>query len=102
MKPLEPRERKLIDQILRNMTPRERADYLAYRRSHGYVPTTVENMYLVAQLYEKGWIERAFDITQMEPVYLKHVAWNRFALDEWQEIEEKIMDEKRGSISGSW
>lgn len=102
MKSLDNKERQLIDLILGDMTPRARADYLTYRRSAGYMPVTVDQMNLCSRLYEKGWLERNFDMIEMEPVFLKHEAWNRFALDEWQEIEERIIEEKRGAISGSW
>lgn len=102
VKPLTAQERKLIDRILRVMTPRERADYLAYKRSRGFIPSTVAEAGHVSSLYAKGWLERDFDLVTMEPVFLNHQAWNCFALDEWQEIEEKILEEKRGEISGSW
>jgi len=36
------------------------------------------------------------------PIWLTREAWNRFALDEWMEVEEQIIEEKRGAISGSW
>ncbi|MDX5412782.1 MAG: hypothetical protein LPK02_07020 [Rhodobacterales bacterium] len=102
MKPLDAQERKLIDRILRQITPRARADYLAYKRSNGFIPNTVAEVGHCASLYAKGWLDRDFDIALMQPLYLTHEAWNRFALDEWQQIEESILEEKRGDISGSW
>lgn len=102
VKPLDEKERKIIDRILSCLSVRARADFLAYKQSGGFKPVNVDHILVCESLHKKGWLSEAPDMVDPKPLFLTHEAWNRFSLDEWQEIEERIMDEKRGPVAGSW
>ena len=102
MQALTAQERKLIDQHLSSLPMRARAEYMAYCQAPGMPLRNVDDFDLAESLYRKGWIQEEPDYVNIEPIRLTHEAWNRFALDEWQEVEEAVMQKKRGPLAGSW
>lgn len=102
MQSLSERERRLVDRMLKQLSMRARTEYLTYRQSAGYKVHGFDDMELASSLYRKGWVTADVDLVDTQPIFLTHEAWKRFALDEWQEIDERVMEEKRGEISGSW
>lgn len=96
------RERKVIDRMLAALPVKARVDYLTYLQHGAYQCSNLTEMEVSVQLHQKGWLKEPCDMVQLNPVVLTREAWERFALDEWQEVEEEIMRKKRGDVYGSW
>lgn len=102
MKQLVGLEQGLLDAIVTNMAPQERRSYLTYLQGAGFPVTTLINLALAELLYDAGWITEKPDLAAMSPVYLTKEAWAKFALDEWEQIEEEALKKVRGPQGGSW
>lgn len=102
LKALTGHEREIVDAIVKSMTHRGRRDYDAYLESAGMSLTYLEDINASFVMADKGWLMKGCDMVDLNPVHLTKEAWDRYALDEWEEIEEEILEQERGDDSGSW
>lgn len=95
-------EQRILMDVLNSMSRASRRDYQSYLTTGGHKFTDVEDIMEAHRLYDKGWLVKPVDMLDMNPVYLTPQAWRRYALDEWEEVEETILEKERGNESGSW
>lgn len=102
LKVLNEAEKNLLQYIVDHMTHRGRRDYAVYLKNDGASLTELEDINLSHDMTSKGWLVRSCDMLELNPVHLTKEAWRRYSLDEWEEIEEEILEKERGDDSGSW
>ena len=102
LKALTKREREIIEATVQNMTRRGRRDYDFYIESTGLSLSELEDINATYAMTDKGWLIKPCDMLELNSIHLTKEAWSRYALDEWEEIEEEILEQERGDDSGSW
>lgn len=100
---LSPAAAVVLKKIVDAMPMDELRSYQKHRAGPGIdVMVDADAMVQMAELQDKGWIIRSKDAIFETPVHLTLPAWERYQVAEWEEIEEEVLRDQRGSEFGSW
>ena len=102
LKGLTGREREIVQAIVDSMTHRGRRDFDVYSQGAGLKLSDLEDINATYRMVDKGWLVKPCDMLDLNPIHLTKEGWERYSLEEWDEIEEEILEQERGDDSGSW
>lgn len=93
----------VLKKILDAMPMDELRSYEKHRSGPGVnVMVDAEVIIQMAELQDKGWITTSDGAIFVTTVYLTMPAWERYQVAEWEEIEQEVLKDQRGSEFGRW
>jgi hypothetical protein len=91
--------RKIVDKVPYD----ELRDFEKHNAGKGVgISISADGLSLLNELKDKGWLSQAKDFIFSGHVHLTHMAWQRYQIAEWSEVEESVLQEKRREDFGGW
>lgn len=95
-------EAEIIRRIVATLGPAELKTYLVHRQGAGYRPASLRGIEACEGLHRKGWLTPEPQMFDCPTLYLTPDAWSIYALDEWDEVEERQIKEQIADTFGEW